>query len=209
MWAMQAQKSHTTHIPLDEPDVRISRIRLSCNLHLRHSQINILSTWPFDTGYVASGRISPAFKFLHRFFRSRTFWIIQAVLPPLTKTLITAEVPSLHGRYPASSLLWPHPTSDSGPGVGYGFPTSSWPDGLPIGPPKFLLSLSTRAVSYHPGEQDGCAWLLLHRPFQVSSNLENWPLPNSVTRPKRVRLCYGSRLRLTNTSPAQITPDPR
>ena len=81
---------------------------------------------------------------------------------------------------------------------GYAFPhtvggsPTTWP-----GLPGSSTDLSTRAVPYHPGEPDDCTYPLLHRRLQASSFPEEWPLPACVTRPKRVRLRYGSRVRRT------------
>jgi len=58
-----------------------------------------------------------------------------------------------------------------------------------------LTDLSTRAVPFHPGKPDDCSLPLLHRRLQASISLADWPLPLCVTRPKQVRLRYGSRVR--------------
>ena len=87
--------------------------------------------------------------------------------------------------------------SRSGPTCGYGFPQIV--DGSPTarpGLPGSSTDLSTRAVPFHPGKPDECIHpLLLHR-WQASASLADWPLALCVTRPNRVRLRYGSRVRL-------------
>jgi len=65
------------------------------------------------------------------------------------------------------------------------------------GLPGSSADLSTRAVPSHPGESDDCTHPLLLRRWQASGSLAPWPLSLCVTRPNRVRLRYGSRVRLT------------
>src|SRR5690606_35587995 len=64
------------------------------------------------------------------------------------------------------------------------------------GSPRFLISLSMRAVLNHPDRSNGCSRLLLHRRFQASSSLEACPPASYVTRPNQVHLRYSSHLRL-------------
>ena len=107
---------------------------------------------------------------------------------PLRSTVIT--------RFPATMSL---SDSRSEPACSYVFPQAV--GGSPTtqpGLPGSSTNLSTRAVPFHPGESDDCMHPLLHRRWQASASLADWPLPNSVTRPKRVRLCYGSRVRHTS-----------
>jgi hypothetical protein len=66
----------------------------------------------------------------------------------------------------------------------------------PAGLPGSAADLSTRAALSHPEEFGDCLRPLLHRRYQASSSLADWPLLFSVTRPKQVRLCCGSRVRL-------------
>jgi len=70
-----------------------------------------------------------------------------------------------------------------------------WGRTLP-GLPGSSANLSARAVPYHPGEPDSCIRPLLHCRHWASPILNGWPLSLSLTRPKRIRLRYGSRLRL-------------
>jgi hypothetical protein len=56
--------------------------------------------------------------------------------------------------------------------------------------------LSPGAVPNHPGEPDGCSLPLLPRRWQASARMADWPLSLYITRPNRVHLCYGSRVRL-------------
>ena len=81
---------------------------------------------------------------------------------------------------------------------GYGFPhvLGSSPATC-AGLPGSSADLSTRAVPSHPGESDECFHPLLLRRWQASSSLAPWPLSLCVTRPNRVRLRYGSRVRRT------------
>jgi hypothetical protein len=69
----------------------------------------------------------------------------------------------------------------------------------PPGLPGSSTDLSPCAVPNHPGEPDGCSLPLLPRRCQASSSRKagaDWPLPLYITRPYRVHLCYGSRVRL-------------
>jgi len=65
------------------------------------------------------------------------------------------------------------------------------------GLPGSSINLSARAVPYHPGKPDSCTRPLLHCRHWASPILDGWPLSQSLTRPKRVRLRYGSRFRLS------------
>jgi hypothetical protein len=66
----------------------------------------------------------------------------------------------------------------------------------PPGLPGSSTDLSPCAVPNHPGEPDGCSLPLLPRRWQASSRMADWPLSLYITRPNRVHLCYGSRVRL-------------
>ena len=104
---------------------------------------------------------------------------------PLRSTVVT--------RFRATTGLSDSRAESTG---GYVFPLAV--DGLPTtrpGLPGSLTDLSTCAVPYHPGKPDDCSLPLLHRRLQASSSLADWPLPLCVTRPKQVRLRYGSRVR--------------
>jgi len=84
------------------------------------------------------------------------------------------------------------------PGGGYLFPSSV--EAIALGVPGLSGSstaLSARAVSSHPGKPIGFFGSLLPRWWQASPFLGGWPSCISVTRPKRVRLRYGSRVRRT------------
>src|SRR5262245_9131498 len=123
---------------------------------------------------------------------SRSGIFIQAAFPlssvslsslrPLRSTVIT--------RFFATTGL-----SDSrqGPAKSYLFPLTVI---APAGLPGSSADLFTRAALSHPEESDDCSRPLLHRRFQASSSLADWPLLFSVTRPKQVRLRCGSRVRL-------------
>ena len=66
----------------------------------------------------------------------------------------------------------------------------------PPGLPGSSTDLSPCAVPNHPGEPGGCSRPLLHHRCQASSRMADWPLPVYTTRPNRVHLRYGSRVRL-------------
>ena len=106
---------------------------------------------------------------------------------PLRSTVVTrfhATMSLSDSRtQPVCGYVFPHPVGGS-PTTGPGLPGS-------------VTDLSTRAVPSHPGKPDDCIHPLLHRRWQASSSLADWPLPSCVTRPNRVRLRYGSRVRRT------------
>ena len=74
----------------------------------------------------------------------------------------------------------------------------------PPGLPGSSADLSSRAVSNHPGRPDGCSHPLLHRRWQASPLSGGLATFIFVTRPNRVRLRYGSRLRPGKASPAGL-----
>ena len=82
------------------------------------------------------------------------------------------------------------------PAGGYVFPPAV-EDHLFTGPglPGSSTDLSARAVPSHPGRPDGCIRSLLGRRWQASTSSAGWPPPLCVTRPNRVHLRYGSRVR--------------
>jgi len=65
-----------------------------------------------------------------------------------------------------------------------------------MGLPGSSADLSACAVPYHPGRPDGCTCSLLPHRRRASPLSGGLATSNSVTRPKRVRLRYGSRVRL-------------
>ena len=91
------------------------------------------------------------------FSRSRIF--VQAVLLSSYSSNASSEAPLLHGRYPASSLLWASPTPGQGrPSVmyslgpsGFGYPFPALP-----GLPGSSTDLFLRAVPNHPGRSGEC-----------------------------------------------------
>ncbi len=112
------------------------------------------------------------------------------------------------------------PLSDSRPepSEGYGFPSGVGPlaQASPPGLPEPALSeakssstdLSPRAVPYHPGEPGDCSHPLLRHRWQASSGPGAWPLSLCLTRPNRVRLHYGSRVRLRQASSGELLHRP-
>jgi hypothetical protein len=99
------------------------------------------------------------------------------------------------------------------PANGYVFPPAVEAWGL-TGPglPGSSTALSARAVPSHPGRPDDRLGSLTDRRWQASPPLAGWPPPLRVTRPKRVHLRYGSRVRwaglrragLLRTPPASL-----
>src|ERR1700730_8226499 len=96
-WLGAAHRSSLLPSSLIEPDVRISRIRLSDQLHSRTHDLKssscrkslLESVWRFVVLLGSSPIASP------RLLRKRA----------------RSEDPSLHRHYPASTVLWPPPTS--------------------------------------------------------------------------------------------------
>ena len=103
------------------------------------------------------------------------------------------------GIAPLLSSYWPR-RLPAGPGGGYAFPP---PVGFrpTAGSPRFLIRLSAGAVPNHPGEPCRCTCSSLPCRRRASSPLEGWPTPSCFTRPNRVHLRYGSRLRLPGPRP--------
>jgi hypothetical protein len=82
------------------------------------------------------------------------------------------------------------------PAGGYVFPPAVEAWGLTQpGLPGSSADLSARAVPNHPGRPGDRFGSLTDRRWQASPSLAGWPPPLSVTRPKRVHLRYGSRVR--------------
>ena len=78
-----------------------------------------------------------------QFFRSGT--CVQAVLLLCRQKHVSGQAPWLHGRYPASQLLWACPTPDQGHKRVISFPKVLRLGPHPAGPPRFLgQSVSTR-----------------------------------------------------------------
>ena len=82
------------------------------------------------------------------------------------------------------------------PTDGYVFPLAVEGRAL-TGPglPGSLTDLSARAVPYHPGRPGDRNRSFYDRRWQASPYPAGWPPPHSVTRPKRVHLRCGSRVR--------------
>ena len=75
------------------------------------------------------------------------------------------------------------------------------------------IVLSTHAVPFHPGEPDDCLLSFLRRQFwfrhirqAVVELVETLTTLTGLTRPFRVRLRCGLRLRQNEASPGRITP---
>ena len=109
----------------------------------------------------------------------------------------------------ASWLLWAPPTPEQSRAEGYVFPPplgSSCLFPAPPGLPGSSADLSPRAVSNHPGRPDECSHPLLPRRSQASPPSGGLAAFALVTRPNRVRLRYGSRVRPSKASPVGIAP---
>jgi len=116
---------------------------------------------------------------------------------PLTQR-VCVPAPSLHGGYPllryCRPVRLPHGAASR---VMHSPRAWAASPATPPGLPGSSTDLSPCAVPNHPGEPDGCSLPLLPRRCQASSRMVDWPLPLYITRPNRVHLCYGSRVRLT------------
>ena len=115
---------------------------------------------------------------------------------PLTQR-VCVPAPSLHSRYLllryCRPVRLPHGAASRvmhSPRALAALPAT------PPGLPGSSTDLSPCAVPNHPGEPDGCSLPLLPRRCQASSRMADWPLPLYITRPNRVHLRYGSRVRL-------------
>src|ERR1019366_442851 len=67
--------------------------------------------------------------------------LFQAVLLSSYSSNVSSEAHWLHGRYPASSLLWASPSPGQSRSLGYSFPRAVWgrlPFPCPAGSPRFL-----------------------------------------------------------------------
>ena len=127
---------------------------------------------------------------------------------PLTQR-VCVPAPSLHGvtRFSASMS---RSDSQTKPPQGYAFPSGVGPPHkksgtTPPGLPGSSTDLSPCAVPNHPGEPDGCSPPLLPRRCQASAGRADWPLPLYLTRPNRVHLRYGSRVRLARLRPTDCS----
>jgi hypothetical protein len=111
----------------------------------------------------------------------------------------------LHGRYPASPLIWASPTPcRAAPTVMYSRSTLVAVAPTQQGLPGSSADLSTRAVPNHPGRSAGCIRLLLHhRSCLASSKSGGLATFVFLSRPNQVHLRYGSRVRLAS-SPAPL-----
>ena len=80
----------------------------------------------------------------------------------------------LHGRYPASLLLWAQPTPADAAGH-LCLRAPRWVPPTPTGLPDHWRNLSVRAVPTHPGRPGGCICPLLRPRFKASSTWGAWP----------------------------------
>jgi hypothetical protein len=119
---------------------------------------------------------------------------------PLDRSLSpsrSAKAPSLHGRYPASSLLWASPTP---PPPTHALWIRHAPCPAPCGAgggglPACPTIPSLRAAPFHPGKLRRCSRTSLRGGLLASSFLRDWPLSLCLTRLIWVRLRRGSQVR--------------
>jgi Recombinase zinc beta ribbon domain len=139
----------------------------------------------------------------YRLFRSRI--VIQAGLPHLTKVIVSSQAPSLHGCYPLPRYYEPvrlpniaaRVVIDSHPvlmtplsGAGNSIPSSRcWVSQVP-------RLISTRALSPLTPEGSSSAYARCFPDDTRLRLIRQLGHLLGVTRPKRVRLRYGSRARL-------------
>ena len=115
---------------------------------------------------------------------------------PLTQR-VCVPAPSLHSRYLLLRYCRPVRLPDAAASRVMHSPRAlAALPATPPGLPGSSTDLSPCALPNHPGEPDGCSLPLLPRRCQASSRMADWPLPVYITRPNRVHLCYGSRVRL-------------
>src|ERR1700677_4558285 len=127
--------------------------------------------------------------------------VTPCVTPNHSRESVLGRGPSLHRRYPASTLLRPPPTPAQAqrrlliPAISRGRLSRAL-HRLDRSP-RFLTDLSTPAVPYHPGEPGRCHRSFLHDRCQASPHPKGWPLSGKVlTRLNRV---HAFALRLTSS----------
>src|SRR6266571_1864823 len=128
------------------------------------------------------------------FSRNRIF--VQAALLSSYSSHASSEAPLLHGRYPASSLVWASPTPGQDRSLGYVFPRAvgvRLPFPALPGLPGSSTDLFLRAVPNHRGRSDGCL-LIASPPITGFLILGRLATSISVTRLNRVHLRYGSQV---------------
>ena len=206
-WLNSRMPCTATHSPLVEPDVRMSRIRLS----RRHSPpacarsswlglvVQLLSQAREALRQGAAPSLWPAP--LPRQVIRRGILGIQAALPSSDSASLRhgpfapralPRFPATMGRsdsrpQPRGRLCIPAPASGHPP---------HW-----AGSPRFL-DRSVGARCPHPPRRVRRVRLpVATSPVLASASLGAWPLSPSVTRPNRVRLRYGSRLRRARLRP--------
>ena len=107
-----------SHSPLIEPDLQISRIRLSRDIHLRHALLDDLQQ------LCQSVKLLSQMNKGHRKYRMPIVELsVQVDYPSFRHQHNPANAPSFHGNYPASTLLWASPTPDQDRTEGYAFPS--------------------------------------------------------------------------------------
>ena len=210
---------------LVEPDVRISRIRLTRALHRRRARgrssemsltksrigraVAPLAPPPlrFSLGLLVQPppqRVdflwlsAPRIRFQRdvrqqgQLFRSGVF--CSSGPPFLSRLHAPGRAPWLHGNYPASRLLSAPPTP-GGTATALMVSRRALGSTRTAGSPRFLgQSFGAR----WPQSPRQARWLhpsVASPAYQASTNPEAWPPGSCVSRPNRVRLRYGSRLR--------------
>jgi hypothetical protein len=183
--------------PLVEPDVQISRIRLSRRCRLRHAQ---LLAWPFGRVSISCMRMSS------RRVSAKPSSVVGIAANRFSCRLtprLFCKAPSLHRHYPASSLLRASPPP-SGPFavIDSRFPLAR---ATQEGFPGSSTDLSSRAAPNHPGDPDRCL-LVSSRPMAGFILFGGLADPVFLTRPNRVRLRCGSRVHPREASTLRVSP---
>jgi hypothetical protein len=120
-----------------------------------------------------------------------------------------SRAPSLHGNYPASSLLWAPPTPEWA-ATALCLP----PVALRSSPSPSRASQVPRQTCPHaPSPITPESPMYTHARYSYTGNrlhhsMAGWPPSLSVTRPKRVRLRYGSCVRRSGLRPWDYSQKP-
>ena len=217
MWLNIRIPCTASHSPLIKPDVRISLIRLSWKLSpgaymqrcgitpARCFGLSAKSLPQKEQFHRGPDSIHDGQTIIHRFFRSCVE--TQTVVHSYRRRHVSSKAPSLHGNYPASSLLWASPTPDQGRTRGYSFPQGVVGESTPCRVSQVPLSIFPRVLSPTTPESPTVAYACC---FTAGNRLQHlWKTGHSracVTRPNRVRLRYGSRVRRSRLRTRRITP---
>ena len=109
---------------------------------------------------------------------------------------VQGKAPSLHRHYPASTLLWASPTPDTAKHrlcIPYG---CCGQDQLHAGSPRFLDQSFSMRRPQSPRRARQLLAPVSSLPTLGFAYPGRLATPISITRPNRIRLCYGSHFRL-------------